>query len=137
MNLFELKHYILFLLKAKDQYGLHSPFVFATYNKLLERKKQQKGFNKQQIICQIRSILTNYNFISAPNDYTLSFIKQQLQPANNIIVINSPYKDKQSLLCFLQAKEIQQPFITLDFFHVAFFIHNPNILQKQHYKLKI
>lgn len=137
MNLFELKHHILFLLKAKDQYGLHSPFVFATYNKLLERKKQQKGFNEQQIICQMQSILTNYNFISAPKDYNLSVIKNQLQLANTIIIINSPYKDKRALYHFLQAKEIQQSFITLDFFHIAFFIHNPNILQKQHYMLKI
>ena len=136
MQFFELKHYISYLLRAKDEYSLHSPFVFAFYNALIKRKKQPKGFKKQQIICQTQISLPSYKLIQSNEEYTIKDIADKIKNPYNIIIIDNQYKTQNDYLKFQDLKALPYEFISLDFFSFVLIISNPKILKKQHYLLK-
>lgn len=149
--------YIYYCLKAKDEFSIHSPFLFAFHSNIIKRKKSKKSLKKDKLISKIINYYPDFNVFTFefPNTITLTnrsnILNISVIDTTNFAITPAPYNDIRFL--------IENPFtiiilfdihktmskhifwkdlcseklncVKLDFFHYGILINNPNVFSRQ------
>jgi hypothetical protein len=135
-HIFKILQYISYSIRAKDEYSLHSPFVYDFYANFIKRKKTLKGSKKQQILCHIKTYLADYDIVTLKELKDYDNIKNSIKNPFTILLIEGIHNSKKSLELKNQIINDDNHHITIDFFSVFLVINNPNIINNQNYILK-
>lgn len=124
---FKTKEYILYLFKAKDEYSVHSPLVFDFYTKAVKNSK----LSLKEKIGKYFSSFTIEEYDS------FSLIQPQLQEENPnvIIIIENIHSDISNHKQWKKICELNDIFISIDFFSLGLIIKSSKLIKRQHYIL--
>lgn len=133
INFFKLYHWIKHALKAKNQYSIHSPYMFELYNSCIKNNVSKI----QRLIFKLENRFNRGNIIYIENikDYNLLFNELNTQSDNRICIFYDQYKNKSRFDTFNQIKDHPNTRVSVDLFNLSLFINNP-ILKKQNYILR-
>ena len=159
--LFRIRQYIFYCLKAKDEFSIHSPFLFAFYTNIIKRKKAKKSLQKNELISKIINSYPEFNVFTSDfttmvslnnrsNNNTISAINitdfSKTYPAKTICdFIEKPYtiiilfgihKTKVNHIFWQNICTKDFKCVKLDFFNYGILINNPHIFSKQVLVLK-
>lgn len=124
---FKTKEYILYLFKAKDEYSVHSPLVFDFYTTTVKNSK----LSLKEKIGKYFSSFTIEEYDS------FSLIQPQLQEENPnvIIIIENIHSDISNHKQWKKICELNDIFISIDFFSLGLIIKSSKLIKRQHYIL--
>ncbi|MDR1725737.1 MAG: hypothetical protein LBR28_05035 [Bacteroidales bacterium] len=127
---FKFKNYLKYIYKAKNEYSIHSPFMFETYLKCIKGKTEKEMIEKlnERFKCEVLNMPLNTNM----EEYVLNTLKSK-NPC--MFYLKRIYRDRET---FKQWEYLrQQKCITLDInFYYAGLILVKNGLKRQSYILK-
>ncbi|WKB81478.1 hypothetical protein QYR09_00195 [Cellulophaga lytica] len=157
--MFQTLAHLGFLLKATNQHGVHSPFIYNYVTKCLYKKEKlhrNKSFNvvlksisyfnvktafvtnkelKKHIKSNINYTNTNVDFgyLNTPD---LTVFKSVNYHNNTMVFINNIYKNKQTEQIWEQIKMLDFVTVTVDVFYgAAVFFRKEQA--KEHFKIRI
>lgn len=124
---FKTKEYIFYSLKAKDEYSVHSPLVFDFYTTTVKNSK----LSLKEKIGKYFSSFTIEEYDS------FSLIQPQLQEENPnvIIIIENIHSDISNHKQWKKICELNDIFISIDFFSLGLIIKSSKLIKRQHYIL--
>lgn len=124
---FKTKEYIFYSLKAKDEYSVHSPLVFDFYTTAVKNSK----LSLKEKIGKYFSSFTIEEYDS------FSLIQPQLQEENPnvIIIIENIHSDISNHKQWKKICELNDIFISIDFFSLGLIIKSSKLIKRQHYIL--
>lgn len=128
MSIFKQKHRILHYIKKKNEYSIHSPYMFDIYNKLIKKNKN----NPSKLLNIFEKELGIGNIIKISCSY-IEFQKiQDIISGNIVIYIEEPYKDKNSYEEFKKILNDPRTIVSIDLFNISLISRNTK-LSHQHY----
>ena len=134
-HIFKLKQYLLYLLKAQNQFMVHSPFVFSFYNHINKRTNLKKSSKTEQIIRNIFNFSKDFAVYKMDITADISNIIHIIQKPYTIVIIKDIHSTKTNFKVWEKLKNIEVHFISIDFFSLGVLVNNPKIKKKQHYIL--
>lgn len=129
MNLFEIKHWFIHILKAKNEHSLHSPFMFELYNSCIKNKSKQ--IEKLIISLGKHYSKDNINIVNNIEEIIEILPKSE----DKILIYPSQYKNKSRETEFKEIINSPNTRVIVDLFSLALIINNPK-LKKQYYRLR-
>lgn len=125
--LFKTKEYIVYLLKAKDEYAIHSPLVFEFYTKAV---KNSDLLLKEKII----KYFSNY---AVEECISSKFIDSKIKEDNNniIIIVDNIHSNINNNKQWKEVCESNDVFTSIDFFSLGLIIKSNKLIKRQHYIL--
>lgn len=130
MNIFKHKQRLLYLIKKKNEYSIHSPFMFNFYIDLI--KKNQNKISR--LLFLIENKIGRQNLIKIKCTYSeYQKIQSQINDSTFICIINQ-YNEKASLIEFNKIINDPRTIVSVDLFHIALISQNTK-LSHQHYIL--
>lgn len=129
MNLFEIKHWFIHILKAKNEYSIHSPFMFELYNSCIKNKSK----HIEKLIISLGKHYSKDNINIVNNIEEIIEILPQCE--DKILIYPSQYKNKSRKTEFKEIINSPNTRVIVDLFSLALIINNPK-LKKQYYRLR-
>lgn len=129
MNLFEIKHWFIHILKAKNEHSLHSPFMFELYYSCIKNKSKQ--IEKLIISLGKHYSKDNINIVNNIEEIIEILPKSE----DKILIYPSQYKNKSRKTEFKEIINSPNTRVIVDLFSLALIINNPK-LKKQYYRLR-
>lgn len=123
MNIFSQKHKLLHNIKKKNEYSIHSPYMFDLYNRIIKKEKRnpiklihlfQKEFGKENIIL----ISSSYDEFQAIQTVLIE---------KSIIIIDKPYQCKDSYNEFLKIISDPRRIVIIDLFKIVIIFQNSKL----------
>lgn len=124
---FKTKEYIFYSLKAKDEYSVHSPLVFDFYTTAVKNSKLSL---KEKIGKYFSSFA-----IEDCNSFSLINSKLQEESDNIIIIIENIHSNIRNHKQWKKICELNDIFISIDFFSLGLIIKSSKLIKRQHYIL--
>jgi hypothetical protein len=152
--LFFLKNYICYKFNAKDEYSLHSPFMFDFFVNGLKKPCKSKDIcfdSKIETIipknkCLRKFLFRAFQYFKSQNievvyvkneDFSLDCVENfKSYNSNTAIVIEGIYKDVNKLEIWKRIKANRDFKICCDFFDFGFVFLTDKPLKKQNYVLR-
>ncbi|MCH3924585.1 MAG: hypothetical protein LKE30_06690 [Bacteroidales bacterium] len=160
-----MKKYFSYLLNAKNEYNIHSPFMFDFFVEGLKKTKIKKGNKKEKLIYSIVSFFQNtpihiysfeYNKIqSYLNDYLpnnkvcfhlinnemdiyndFSSIINNKESNNIILIFDDIYKNDSCVEQWTKILNENKILVCVDFYRIGVVFQNSCFKDKQNYILK-
>lgn len=128
MNLFKHKHRLLHFLKKKNEYSIHSPYMFDLYNKLIKKNKRKP----LKLILALEKEFGKENIIKIPCSYNAFQSIQDKINKNSIICIDNPYESIETNLEFHKITSDPRSHVSVDLFFLGLSYQNED-LSPQHY----
>lgn len=130
MSLFKQKQRIKYYFNKKDEYSIHSPFMFDLYIKMIKENRK----NPQKLISKLKEEYGKENILRIPCQYTIFQEIQNQITQETILIIEDPYKNKSTYQDFLKIIHDPRAIVSIDFFKIALIFQNHK-LSPQHYCL--
>lgn len=130
MNIFQLKQRLKHHFKKKDEYSIHSPFMFDLYNKTIKKHRN----NPTKIILKLKEEYGQENIIQIPCEYNTYQEIQNQTTEETIIIVKKPYKNKDSYKEFKKIITDPRVVVSVDCFKIGLVLQNHK-LSPQHYCL--
>ena len=128
MNLFKHKHQILHFIKKKDEYSIHSPYMFDLYNKLIKKNRRKP----LKLILALEKEYGKENILKIPCSYNSFQNIQDKINKHTIICIEKPYESKATNLEFHKITSDPRSHVSVDLFFLGLISQNENLSPK-HY----
>lgn len=128
MNIFTQKHKLLHKLKKKNEYSIHSPYMFDLYNRLIKKNRtstakiihlMEEEFGKENVFLISSSYKEYQNIQTKLND-------------NSIIIIEKPYSNKISYLEFQKMISDPRRVVVVDLFSIGIISQNPKLSTQEY-----
>lgn len=128
MNIFTQKHKLLHKLKKKNEYSIHSPYMFDLYNRLIKKNRtstakiihlMEEEFGKENVFLISSSYKEYQNIQTKLND-------------NSIIIIEKPYSNKISYLEFQKMISDPRRVVVVDLFTIGIIFQNPKLSTQEY-----
>ncbi len=128
MNIFTQKHKLLHKLKKKNEYSIHSPYMFDLYNRLIKKNRtstakiihlMEEEFGKENVFLISSSYKEYQNIQTKLND-------------NSIIIIEKPYSNKISYLEFQKMISDPRRVVVVDLFTIGIISQNPKLSTQEY-----
>jgi len=130
MNIFKHKHRIIHLFKRKNEYSIHSPYMFDLYNKIIKRNRNKP----QKLILYLEKEFGKENIIIiAPSYIKFQEIQNEIND-KSIICIENPYRNKKSYFEFSKIYNDPRTLVSVDLFFLGLISQHQD-LSRQHYIL--
>ena len=115
-----------YLLRAKTQFSLHSPFVYRLYTEVLTSRCPGHGRSAADILWRLEEYYGLSHFPLSTFHFPLS------TPDGDFLILDHPHRDVGRWRELVDSPEWQ---VTLDLFTVGVAVANPH-LSKQHFILR-
>ncbi len=122
-------------LHAKNQYSIHSPFIFDLYRHVLFTRNNTKHFFAHSRYSQLCYMFANYynlNIVKQSDFYTLL---QGNSSINKVLIFKKPHKTKESEIAWKKLINDANYQVSIDIFDIGILLKNPH-LHKQHFLLR-
>lgn len=125
--LFKTKEYIVYLLKAKDEYAIHSPLVFEFYTKAV----------KNSDLLLKEKIIKYFSTYAIEECNSSKFIDSKIKEENNniIIIVDNIHSNINNNKQWEEVCESNDVFTSIDFFSLGLIIKSNKLIKRQHYIL--
>jgi len=130
MSFFKQKQRIKYYFNKKDEYSIHSPFMFDLYIKTIKENRK----NPQKLIKKLEEEYGKDSIIQISCDYNVFQETHKQDTENKILIIENPYKNKDTYQDFKKIIHDPRTIVSIDFFKIALIFQNHK-LSPQHYCL--
>lgn len=130
MNIFQLKQRLKHYFKKKDEYSIHSPFMFDLYNKTIKKYRNKPT----KLILKLKEEYGIENILQITCEYNIYQEIQNQTTEDTIIIVKKPYKNKATCQEFQKIITDPRAIVSIDFFKIAIILQNHK-LSPQYYCL--
>lgn len=135
-SLFTIKQHIVYLLKAKNAFSVHSPFVYSLYSYILKNRKRKCKNKLTSLHSSLCEYLDDYNITTINSSTEYQEILDKISQNRNAVIISNIHTNKEFNALWQRLTNIQTHYITIDFFCLGILINCENVIYNQNYILK-
>lgn len=128
MNFFSQKHRLLHSIKKKNEFSIHSPYMFDLYNRLIKKHKR----NPIRLIHLFQEEFGEENIIMISSSYDEFQALQTIVKDSSIIIIEKPYKSKDSYNEFLKIISDPRRIVSIDLFKIGIIFQNSKLSPQEY-----
>ena len=128
MNIFSQKHRLLHSIKKKNEFSIHSPYMFDLYNRLIKKHKR----NPIRLIHLFQEEFGEKNIILISSSYDEFQAIQTVLIETSIIIIDKPYQCKESYNEFLKIISDPRRIVIIDLLKIGIIFQNSKLSPQEY-----
>ncbi|MBP1644699.1 MAG: hypothetical protein H6Q16_274 [Bacteroidetes bacterium] len=128
MNIFTQKNKLLHNFKKKNEYSIHSPYMFDLYNRIIKKHKR----NPLKLIHLFQEEFGKEDIIIISSSYDEFKTIQTIVKDSSIIIIDKPYQSKYSYNEFLKIISDPRRIVSIDLFKIGIIFQNSKLSPQEY-----
>ncbi len=128
MNIFSQKNKLIHNIKKKNEYYIHSPYMFDLYNRIIKKYKR----NPLKLIHLFQEEFGKENIIIISSSYDEFQTIQTIVKDSSIIIIEKPYQSKDSYNEFLKIISDPRRIVSIDLFKIGIIFQNSKLSPQEY-----